>query len=93
MASDIKTVGVVSTGVIGSSFAALCLARGLRVLVCSPSVGAEDRMTAYLTKMWPILDTQIGLSPRASVDNYQFVGETLDGHYDEIDFVQEVGGL
>ncbi|KAH8901759.1 hypothetical protein GQ53DRAFT_790123 [Thozetella sp. PMI_491] len=89
MASEIKTVGVVSTGVIGSSFIALCLARGLKVLAASPSVGAADRLAAYLEKIWPTLDTQLGLSPGASIENYKFVGNSLAGYYDEIDFVQE----
>lgn len=87
MASVIKTVGVISTGVIGSSFIALFLANGLRVLVCSPSVGAEERLSKYLENVWPTLKDS--LSPGASLSNYKFVGETLDGYYDQVDFIQE----
>jgi 3-hydroxyacyl-CoA dehydrogenase len=90
MASNIKTVGVISTGVIGSSFIALCLARGLRVLVCMSSPASEDKLKDYIAKLWPSLDALIGLSPGASPDNWKYVGSTLEGYYDQVDFVQEV---
>jgi 3-hydroxyacyl-CoA dehydrogenase len=86
-----KTVGVVSTGVIGSSWIALFLAHGHEVIVCSPS-GSEDtkeKLDAYLAKVWPSLETtaqQFG----GSVENYKFVGKSLDGYYDQISFIQEV---
>ena len=55
--APIKTVGVVSTGVIGSSFVALFLAHGLHVVVCSPSgaPGSEAKLAAYLARVWPTL--------------------------------------
>lgn len=88
--APIKTVGVVSTGVIGSSFTALFLSRGLRVLVCSPS-GAPDseaKLSAYLARIWPTLDPAT-LAPGASLSNWTFVGTSLDGYYDQVDFIQE----
>lgn len=89
MAPEIKTVAVISTGVIGLSMTSLFLANGLRVIVCSTSAGAEDRVANYLDHAWPLLE-QMGLSPGASKTNYKVVGPTLDGHWDEIDFIQEV---
>ncbi|KAJ4419800.1 hypothetical protein N0V82_004735 [Gnomoniopsis sp. IMI 355080] len=88
--ASIKTVGVISTGVIGSSFIALFLSHGLRVLVCSPSGSptAESKLASYLERIWPTFPPQ-NLSPTASLANYQFVGTSFEGYYDQLDFVQE----
>jgi 3-hydroxyacyl-CoA dehydrogenase len=91
MSSEIRTVGVVSTGVIGSSWIALFLSRGLRVLICSTSADAEEKLSQYLQKVWPIFAGS--LAPTAPSSNYKFVGETFDGYYDQLDFVQEVTEL
>jgi 3-hydroxyacyl-CoA dehydrogenase len=85
----IKTVGVVGTGVIGASWTALFLAHGLKVLVADPSPDAAKQLTSYLDSVWPALQT-IGLGHGASLENYKFVGTSLDEHYGEVDFVQEV---
>jgi 3-hydroxyacyl-CoA dehydrogenase len=85
----IKTVGVVGTGVIGSSWTALFLAHGLQVIVADPSSDAARKLTTYLDSVWPALQT-MGLSYGASLDNYKFVGTSLGEHYGEVDFVQEV---
>lgn len=88
--TNIKTVGVISTGVIGSSFIALFLSQGLRVLVCSPSGSptAESKLARYLEQIWPNISTRT-MSPDASLANYKFVGTSFDGYYDQVDFVQE----
>nr|POE94217.1 l-carnitine dehydrogenase [Quercus suber] len=88
MAQEIKTVGVVGTGVIGISWTGLFLARGLRVIVSDPAPGAEENLFAELKAMWPTLEA-IGLSPGASMANCDFVGPSLAGRWDEVDFVQE----
>lgn len=85
----IKTVGVVGTGVIGASWTALFLAHGLRVLVADPSPDAAEKLSSYLESVWPDLQT-IGLSEGASLENYAFVGASLDEHYSKVDYVQEV---
>ena len=89
MSSKIKTVGVVGTGVIGSSWTALFLAQGLKVYVSDPAPAAEGKLKAFLEEAWPVLK-ELGFAPGASLSNYSFVGASLDGHFDEIDFVQEV---
>lgn len=88
--SAIKTVGVISTGVIGSSFVALFLSHGLRVLVCSPSGSptAESKLASYLEQVWPTIPLDRRAAD-ASLSNYRFVGTSFDGYYDQIDFVQE----
>jgi 3-hydroxyacyl-CoA dehydrogenase len=85
----IRTVGVVGTGVIGASWTGLFLAHGLRVLVADPGPDAEERLASHLKSMWPALQ-QMGLSPGASLDNYEFVGASLGENYSKVDFVQEV---
>ncbi|KAE8331394.1 hypothetical protein BDV39DRAFT_218717 [Aspergillus sergii] len=85
---DIKTVAIIGTGVIGASWTALFLARGLKVLVTDPAPNAEKNLETYLNAQWPTL-TQIGLNEGASLTNYTFV-DSLDSHFDEIDFIQEV---
>jgi 3-hydroxyacyl-CoA dehydrogenase len=88
MASSIKTVGVVGTGVIGASWTALFLANGLRVLVSDPAPGAKDRLATYLSGVWPALE-RLHLHHNASISNWTFVGETLDDACAEVDFIQE----
>ncbi|KAK2616926.1 hypothetical protein QQS21_000014 [Conoideocrella luteorostrata] len=85
---SIRTVGVVGTGVIGASWTGLFLAHGLQVLVSDPAPDAEQKLAGYLKSIWPTLE-RLGLQPTASLSNYRFVGSSLDGHYDEVDFIQE----
>lgn len=85
---SIKTVGLVGTGVIGSSWATLFLARGLRVVISDPAPGAKERLEAYSREQWPLMQ-RIGLSPDADPNNWQFVENVAD-HLSEVDYVQEV---
>ena len=92
MVAEIRTVGVVGTGVIGSSWTGLFLARGLQVIVSDPAPGAEEKLSTYIKEVWPTLE-KIGLSTGASSSNYRFVGASMQDHYGELDFVQEVMAL
>ncbi|KAF7594643.1 hypothetical protein BBP40_008733 [Aspergillus hancockii] len=87
--TEIRTVAIIGTGVIGASWTALLLARGLKVLVTDPAPNAEKNLNAYLEAQWPTI-TQMGLSEGASLSNYTFVS-SLDNYFDEIDFIQENG--
>lgn len=89
MSNEIKSVGVIGTGVIGASWTGLFLARGLQVLVSDPAPGAEEQLSSFLKSIWPTLE-EIGLSPGASLGNYRFVGASLEKYYGEVDFIQEV---
>ncbi len=89
MTKEIKRVAVVGTGVIGASWAAQFLAKGLDVSATDPAPGAEERMRAYVDTAWPAL-AQFGLADSASVDRLRFfadLGEALEN----VDFVQENG--
>src|ERR1700756_1006328 len=85
----IRRVAIVGTGVIGASWSALYLAKGLQVVATDPAPGAEDRLRAFVAKAWPALK-RLGLSPGTSQANLSFtadLAEALKG----ADLVQENG--
>ena len=86
---QIRCVAVVGTGVIGASWAAQYLARGLDVVATDPAPNAEDNLRKYVDEAWEQLE-EIGLSPGASRDRLSF---TKDSHQAlaHADFVQENG--
>ncbi|VVD91323.1 L-carnitine dehydrogenase [Pandoraea eparura] len=86
---NIEQVAVIGTGVIGASWAAYFVARGLRVNAWDPAPGARERLREALEAHWPTL-TRIGLSPGASRDALTF-HDTLDAALAGADFVQESG--
>lgn len=82
-------IGVVGTGVIGASWAALFLARGFDVSASDPMPGAEAKLRAAVRAYWPILE-QMGLADGAAPERLRFSGdlaEALGG----VHFVQENG--
>ncbi len=85
----IGRVGVVGTGVIGASWAAYFLARGLDVVATDPAPGAEERLYAYVAAAWPAL-TELGLSPGAHPSRIRFAHD-LESCVADVDFVQENG--
>jgi 3-hydroxyacyl-CoA dehydrogenase len=86
---EIRNVAIVGTGVIGASWAALYLARGLSVVATDPAPNAEANLRRYVDEAWKDLSV-IGLSPGASRDRLSF---TLDMKkaVSDADFVQENG--
>ncbi|TVY68921.1 L-carnitine dehydrogenase [Lachnellula suecica] len=87
MTTSIQTVAVIGTGVIGSSWTALFLSRGLHVIVSDPVPDAKSKLAAYLQKEMPTLE-KMGLADGASISNYKFV-ENIDEHLPHVDIVQE----
>ena len=85
--SPIKTVGIVGGGVIGSGWAARCLAHGLDVIATDPAPGAEKAMRDSVANAWPAL-TRVGLRPGASADRLSFV-KTVGELGPKVDFIQE----
>jgi 3-hydroxyacyl-CoA dehydrogenase len=79
----------VGTGVIGASWAAFFLARGLDVVATDPAPNAELRLRAEVAAHWPTL-IRFGLDERASLDRLSFVGTTREA-VSSADFVQESG--
>lgn len=86
---DIRRVGIVGTGVIGASWAAFFLARGLDVSATDPAPGAEDRLRAAVDRHWPTLQ-RMGLAEGASPARLQF-DASLERALEGCDFVQESG--
>ncbi len=85
----IHRIAIVGTGVIGASWAALYLARGLSVVATDPAPNAEANLRRYIDAAWKDLAV-IGLSPNASPSHLDF---TLDMKQalSDADFVQENG--
>lgn len=86
---DIRRVGIVGTGVIGASWAAFFLARGLDVSATDPAPGAEDRLRAAVDRHWPTLQ-RMGLAEGASPARLHF-DDSLERALEGCDFVQESG--
>ena len=83
----IRRVGLVGAGVIGSGWAARCLAHGLDVVAWDPAPGAEQRLRDSVANAWPAL-TRIGLKAGADLSRLSFVTEIADA-VGEADFIQE----
>jgi 3-hydroxyacyl-CoA dehydrogenase len=89
MSKDINRIAIVGTGVIGASWAALFLARGLDVVATDIAPGAGPKLEAFIDAAWPALE-RLGLAPGASRSRLQF-NANLDEAVAGSDFVQENG--
>ena len=91
---EFERVAVLGAGVIGASWTALFLARGLRVDVYDPAADAQERVRDYVARAWPALQ-QRGLADRgdpecltfhtaatAAVETAQFVQENVPERLD-----------
>ncbi|MFO1057989.1 MAG: L-carnitine dehydrogenase [Dongiaceae bacterium] len=87
MSTAIRRIGIVGTGVIGSGWAARCLAHGLDVTAWDPAPGAEQRLRDSVANAWPAL-TRVGLAQGADLKRLRFVATLVDAVRDA-DFVQE----
>jgi 3-hydroxyacyl-CoA dehydrogenase len=83
----IRRVAIVGTGVIGASWAAEYLARGLDVVATDPAPKAEGSLREYVDEAWKDL-TIIGLSAGASRDRLKFT-TTMKEALSQADLVQE----
>ncbi|MEM5401110.1 MULTISPECIES: 3-hydroxyacyl-CoA dehydrogenase NAD-binding domain-containing protein [Paraburkholderia] len=89
MSNTIERVTIVGTGVIGASWAALFLAKGLDVVATDIAPDAKQKLDEFIAAAWPALE-QLGLAPGASPSNLQFTAnfeEAIAGS----DLVQENG--
>jgi len=85
----IRRITIVGTGVIGASWAAQYLARGLDVVATDPAPNAEANLRKYIDDAWEQL-TVIGLTPGASRERLRFVSSMQDA-LANADLVQENG--
>jgi 3-hydroxyacyl-CoA dehydrogenase len=83
----VERVAIVGTGVIGASWAAYYLARGLDVVATDPAPNAELNLRTYVDEAWPAL-TNAGLAAGASRARLTFQPD-LSRALAAADFVQE----
>jgi 3-hydroxyacyl-CoA dehydrogenase len=89
MARTINRVAIIGAGVIGASWAALFLAKGLHVVATDVAPNAEASLRHSIDEAWPALK-RLGLAPGASLSNLKFVADLALAMQD-VDFVQENG--
>jgi carnitine 3-dehydrogenase len=83
----VHRIAIVGTGVIGASWAAYYLARGIDVVATDPGQKAEANLRKYVDDAWPLL-TQVGLSAEASRERLTFTPD-MSRALAEADWVQE----
>ncbi|MFM0027696.1 3-hydroxyacyl-CoA dehydrogenase NAD-binding domain-containing protein [Paraburkholderia madseniana] len=85
----IRRIAIIGTGVIGASWTALYLAKGLQVVATDIAPNAEAQLRKFVESAWPAL-TRLGLSPGASQANLKFT-PVLAQALEDVDLVQENG--
>jgi 3-hydroxyacyl-CoA dehydrogenase len=85
----IRQIGIIGTGVIGASWAALFLAKGLDVVATDVAPDAEAALRRFVKAAWPALE-RLGLAPGASQSRLSFTAD-LPAAIGAADFVQENG--
>lgn len=84
---NIQKVAIVGTGLIGASWAAQYLARGLDVIATDPAPNAEANLRKFVDEAWDLLSA-VGLASGASRDRLTFTSD-LNNAVSQADFVQE----
>ena len=85
----VRRVAIIGTGVIGASWTALFLAKGLDVVATDVAPEAEARLRAFVDAAWPAME-ELGLAPGASRERLRFEA-SLEGAVAGADLVQENG--
>jgi 3-hydroxyacyl-CoA dehydrogenase len=85
----IRRIAIIGTGVIGASWSALFLAKGLEVVATDVAPNAETALRSFVEAAWPALK-RLGLSPGASQSNLKFTA-ALTQAVEGVDLVQENG--
>jgi 3-hydroxyacyl-CoA dehydrogenase len=85
----IRRIAIIGTGVIGASWTALFLAKGLQVVATDIAPNAEAALRKFVESAWPALE-RLGLSPGASQSNLKFTAALAQAVVG-VDLVQENG--
>jgi 3-hydroxyacyl-CoA dehydrogenase len=85
----IRRIAIIGTGVIGASWSALFLAKGLEVVATDVAPNAEAGLRSFVEAAWPALK-RLGLSAGASQSNLKFTA-ALTQAVEGVDLVQENG--
>jgi len=86
---SIRRVAIIGTGVIGASWTALFLAKGLDVVATDIAPNAEAELNRFVENAWPAL-RRLGLSPRATEAKLTFTSD-VPAAVSGADLVQENG--
>ena len=89
MGTDIKRVAVIGTGVIGASWTALFLAKGLEVTATDVAPGAEERLRQFVSDAWPAL-VELGAATSSVPGRFRFSND-LKSAVEGAQLVQENG--
>src|SRR5262249_22753628 len=71
---SIRRIAIIGTGVIGASWTALYLAKGLQVVATDIAPNAEAALRKFVETAWPALK-RLSLSPGASQSNLTFTAD------------------
>jgi carnitine 3-dehydrogenase len=85
----IHRIAIIGTGVIGASWTALFLAKGLQVVATDIAPNAETALRKFVETAWPALK-RLGLAPGASQSNLKFTAAIAQA-VANADLVQENG--
>jgi 3-hydroxyacyl-CoA dehydrogenase len=85
----IRRIAIIGTGVIGASWTALFLAKGLQVVATDIAPNAEAALRKFVETAWPALK-RLGLSPGASQSSLKFTADLTEA-VGGVDLVQENG--
>src|SRR6202162_5602500 len=85
----IRRIAIIGTGVIGASWAALFLAKGLDVVATDVAPDAETSLRRFVKAAWPALE-RLGFAPGASQSRLTFVAD-LPTAVTGADLIQENG--
>src|SRR6204780_2702392 len=85
----IRRVAIIGTGVIGASWAALYLAKGLEVVATDIAPNAEAALRKFVDAAWPALK-RLGLAPGASQSKLSFTPK-IEAAVSGADLIQENG--
>jgi 3-hydroxyacyl-CoA dehydrogenase len=85
----IRRIAIIGTGVIGASWTALFLAKGLEVIATDIAPDAEATLRRFVKAAWPALE-RLGLAPGASQSHLAFTPDMVAAAK-SADFVQENG--
>jgi 3-hydroxyacyl-CoA dehydrogenase len=85
----IRRIAIIGTGVIGASWTALFLAKGLEVVATDVAPDAETSLRRFVKAAWPALE-RLGLAPGASQSRLTFTRD-LPTAVAGADLVQENG--
>ena len=87
MTGNVSSVAIIGAGVIGTGWAARCLAHGLDVTAWDPAPGAEGKLRAGVAHAWSALE-RVGTKPGAAQARLRWAASIAECVKDA-DFIQE----